>query len=144
MKISSSQLAYNILRKHMIQDVEELWCLALGPGLKLISVQMIFRGTVDACTAHPRDIFRFACMANASQLIIAHNHPSGDRTPSRQDLEFTQRVITVGWHIEIPIIDHLILTKSNYLSLADSGELTFFRKTNDWEDCSGQKGLAPL
>jgi DNA repair protein RadC len=144
MKISSSRLAYNILRKHMIQDVEELWCLALGPGLKLISIQMIFRGTVDACTVHPRDIFRFACVSNASQLIIAHNHPSGDRTPSRQDLEFTQRLITVGWHIEIPIIDHLILTKSNYLSLAESGELTFLRQTNDLEDCSGQKGLAPL
>lgn len=144
MKISSSRMAYNILRKQMIQDVEELWCLALGPGLKLISVQMIFRGTVDACTVHPRDIFRFACLNNASQLIVAHNHPSGDRTPSPQDLEFTQRLITVGWHIEIPIIDHLILTKSNYLSMAESQKLTFQRRINDWEDCSDQRGSALL
>ncbi len=124
MKISSSQLAYSILKKHMIQDVEELWCLALGPGLQLLTLQMIFRGTVDSCTVHPRDIFRFACTANASQLIIAHNHPSGDRNPSAHDLEFTHRLIQVGQDIEIPVIDHLILTRKNYLSLAEAGYIS--------------------
>jgi DNA repair protein RadC len=114
----------------MIQDVEELWCLALGPGLKLIAVQMIFRGTVDACTVHPRDIFRFACLQNASQLIIAHNHPSGDHEPSLQDLEFTQKLIEVGWAIEIPIVDHLIITDSTYSSMAESRILPFFDRRN--------------
>lgn len=109
----------------MIQDVEELWCLALGPSLRLLALKMIFRGTVDSCTVHPRDIFRFACLQNASQLIIAHNHPSGDPTPSNPDLEFTQRLIYVGLEIEIPVLDHLILTKRSYLSMAESRKLIF-------------------
>lgn len=138
MKILSSQFAYQVLKKHMIQDVEELWCLAMGPGLNLISIQMIFRGTVDSCTVHPRDIFRYACLQNASQLIIAHNHPSGDETASSQDIEFTRRVVSIGKEIEIPVIDHLILTKTNYLSMAESKlspfsidrEITSFGRTH--------------
>jgi DNA repair protein RadC len=125
MKISSSRLAHNIFKKHMIQDVEELWCIGLGPSLSLLQVQMIFRGTVDSCTVHPRDIFRFACINNASQLIIAHNHPSGDCRPSEHDIEFTQRLIHIGREIEIPVLDHLILTTKNYLSIAESRLVTF-------------------
>ncbi len=122
-KIVSSSWAHHVLKKNMCQDVEELWCLALGPSLDLIAIQMIFRGTVDACLVHPRDIFRFACLQNASQLIIAHNHPSGDLTPSKQDIEFTHRMIKLGQMMEILVLDHLILTKKHYLSLVESGLL---------------------
>lgn len=86
---------------------------------------MLFRGTVDACTVHPRDIFRFGCLQNASQLIIAHNHPSGDPQPSEPDLEFTERLIKVGWAIEIPIVDHLILTPDTYFSMAEKRSVCF-------------------
>lgn len=133
MQITSSLQAYSLLKKYMIQDVEELWCLALGPSLKLLSIKMIFRGTVDSCTVHPRDIFRFACLKNASQLIIAHNHPSGDCSPSVQDLQFTHRIVFVGREIEIPIIDHLIITRKSYRSLADTKEIFFnSNRLNDW------------
>lgn len=140
MQIHSSQQAYSILKKYMIQDVEELWCLALGPSLKLLSLKMIFRGTVDSCTVHPRDIFRYACQKNASQLIVAHNHPSGDCRPSDQDIEFTRRLISVGWQIQIPIIDHLIVSKTHYRSLADTRALIFTEAAfNDGEYCSDQR-----
>ena len=128
MQISSSHRAYQVLKKHMIQDVEELWCLALGPSLKLLDLKMVFRGTVDSCTVHPRDIFRFACLANASQLIVAHNHPSGDAAPSQEDLLFTRKIIHVGRAIEIPILDHMILTKKEYLSLAESKRNLFYSR----------------
>jgi len=124
-KILFSSRAYRIFQKHMPQDVEELWCMTLGPSLNLLDIKMIFRGTIDACIAHPRDIFRYACVKNATQLIIAHNHPSGDPTPSKQDLEFTRKLIKVGIMIEIPVVDHLIVTKKNYFSLAESGLLDF-------------------
>lgn len=124
-KILSSQHAYEILKKHMVQDVEELWCLALGPALDLIAIKMIFRGTVDSCVAHPRDIFRFACLKNASQLLVAHNHPSGDPYPSHQDLHFTRRLVEIGQLIEIPIVDHLILTVQNYYSIAEANQNLF-------------------
>ncbi len=103
----------------MTLDVEELWCVALGPGLQLISIKMIFRGTVDSCPCHPRDIFRFACLQNASQIIIAHNHPSGDPHPSQEDLELTSRLSTIGEAMEIPVIDHIILTTQNFTSIKE-------------------------
>lgn len=124
-KILTSQHAYEILKKHMVQDVEELWCLALGPALDLIAIKMIFRGTVDSCFVHPRDIFRFACIKNASQLLVAHNHPSGDPYPSHQDLHLTQRLVKIGQLIEIPIVDHLILTIQSYYSIAETNQNLF-------------------
>jgi len=125
LKILCSSRAYQVLKKHMQLDVEELWCLALGPSLNLIDIKMIFRGTIDSCIAHPRDIFRFACLKNATQLIIAHNHPSGDPTPSPQDIEFTRKLINLGYIIEIPVVDHLILTTHSYYSIAESELLDF-------------------
>lgn len=125
LKVLSSNHVFEILKRHRKKEVEELWCLALGPTLNLIAMEMIFRGTVDSCIAHPRDIFRFACLKNSSQLLIAHNHPSGDPLPSTQDIEFTRKLIKVGQWLEIPVVDHIILTKQSYFSFAESGLLNF-------------------
>lgn len=118
MEITTAEAAFLTLKDLMTSDVEEFWALALGPSKKLLVSKMIFRGTVDACPAHPRDIFRFACMTNASGLIIAHNHPSGDLHPSEQDLNLTHQLIEGGRILEIPIIDHLIVTRKNFSSFA--------------------------
>lgn len=115
-RISNSNAAYKILKNHMSLDVEELWCVALGPGLQILAVQMIFRGTVDSCPCHPRDIFRFACLKNASQIIIAHNHPSNDPKPSKEDIKLTKHLKFIGQMIQIPVIDHLIITKTTFRS----------------------------
>jgi DNA repair protein RadC len=123
MQIQSHKHAYQILKKHIALDVEEFWSLALASNLKLINLKLIFRGTVDSCTVHPRDIFRFACITNASKLIIAHSHPSGEAKPSLTDIEITNRLIRISKIIEIPIIDHLIITEHSYLSMAEKGHL---------------------
>lgn len=120
MKIKTSQLAYQILKTKLINEVEEVWCMALGPQLKLLEVELIFKGTVDKCIVHPRDIFRFACKKNASHLILAHNHPSGHCAPSPEDIEFTKRIVTLGYWIEIPVVDHIIMGGSTFQSLAES------------------------
>ena len=83
-------------------------------------MKCLFRGTVDACPVHPRDIFRFAIVHNASSFIIAHNHPSGDLKPSLSDLKFTKKLIRLSQTMQIPLIDHLILTKSSYCSFLDN------------------------
>lgn len=123
MQIQSHKHAYQTLKKHMAMDVEEFWCLALASNLNLIDLKLIFRGTVDFCTVHPRDIFRYACTTNASKLIIAHSHPSGDTRPSNHDIEVTRKLVNLSKVIEIPILDHLILTKKTYLSMAEQGHL---------------------
>ena len=137
MQILSSQHAHSILKKHMKSDIEEVWCMALTSSLKLIDIKMIFRGTVDQCTIHPRDIFRFACNANASRIILAHNHPSGDLEPSKQDILITKQILNCSKIIQIPLLDHLIITSKMYFSFADQElvfethhtEITHFAKT---------------
>jgi DNA repair protein RadC len=125
MEVLTADLAYSVLRELMKSDVEEFWALALGPTKALLRSQMIFRGTVDACLVHPRDIFRFGCINNASSILVAHNHPSGDPTPSVQDLRFTRQLVRSAELIEIPVVDHLILTQTSYLSLQRSGWCRF-------------------
>jgi DNA repair protein RadC len=121
MEIITAEHAYESLGELRHSDVEELWVLALGPSKTLLNAKMIFRGTVDACLVHPRDIFRFACLSNASSLIIAHNHPSNDTRPSEQDLLFTRNLLRAARILEIPVIDHLIVTRTRYASFAQEG-----------------------
>lgn len=125
MDVNSSQKAYEILRKHSQSPVEEFWIMALNSQLKLISHAMLFRGTVNACLIHPRDIIRYVCSENASSFIIAHNHPGGDPKPSREDKAITRRLFKISQMIEIPLQDHVILGDDCYYSFADHG---FFQK----------------
>ncbi len=127
--ITSAEAAHSVLKKLMRKDVEEFWALALGPSKLLLRAEMIFRGTVDACLIHPRDVFRFACSANASSLLVAHNHPSGDPRPSEQDILITRKLIRAASLFEIPLLDHLILTHDNYVSFAVEGWCRFSEKT---------------
>lgn len=121
MIIHSSQIAVEVFKKHLINNVEEFWVMALNSNLQLLQLDMLFRGTVDKCLVHPRDVFRFACLHNATSLIIAHNHPSGDPLPSLQDINLTKKLIKASHLLEIPILDHIIISHSGYSSLADYG-----------------------
>ncbi len=119
--ITNSSLAFSILRPIAHQTVEEFWALALNPAKVPLRTELLFKGTVDACLVHPREIFRFALLANASSLIVAHNHPSQNSQPSEWDLKVTRQLVEASEILQIPLIDHLILTKNNYVSFADEG-----------------------
>ena len=125
MEICSAYFAYQILKSKLTAEVEEFWAIALSSCLKVQDCQLIFRGTVDSCQVHPRDIFRFGFKANASRLILAHNHPSGECSPSREDVSITDRLIDVGYIMELPIIDHLILTQTGFHSMAEYRDCDF-------------------
>lgn len=118
MELTTAERAYRFLRPLIQTDVEEFWALALGPKKNLLRGRMLFRGTVDSCLVHPRDVFRFACMENASALIIAHNHPSRDLLPSHEDIRLTEQLIAAAGLFEVPIVDHLILTEEGFSSFA--------------------------
>ena len=121
MEITSAEQAYLTLNGLAGADTEEFWVLALGPKKNLLKTKMLFRGTVDSCLVHPRDIFRFACIENASSLLVAHNHPSGDPLPSLEDLRFTRQLVKAAAMMEIPIVDHLIITRTGFASLKADG-----------------------
>lgn len=92
--------------------------IALSAAKRAVGIEMIFRGTVDSCMVHPRDIVRFVCESNATSFIVAHNHPSGEIEPSEQDWSFTRRLVHCGELIEIPLIDHVVVTERGHASLA--------------------------
>lgn len=117
LEISSAEAAFRKLRALRQSEVEEFWVLALGPRKTLISSRMIFRGTVDSCLVHLRDVFRYACEENASAILVAHNHPSGDTNASAEDILFTRRLIEAGRLLDIPVVDHLIVTSDRYASV---------------------------
>lgn len=127
-KITSSLTAYDYLRKNLTADVEELWAVALRSDRSVIVTACLFRGTVDHCFAHPRDIFRFACQHNAAALILAHNHPSLDPRPSPEDRRFTKQLIRLSRMIEIPILDHIIVCANSYWSFTDKKLFRAVRK----------------
>ena len=121
--VSSKHDAFHLLAPKMSTDVEEVWAICLGPGLQIIDHRLIFRGTVDRCLIHPREILRSIILSNATSFILAHNHPSGDLTPSIQDITFTKKMKKIGQLIEIKMIDHIILGKGTFISMRD---LNFF------------------
>ena len=82
----------------------------------LIERQTISIGTLNSSLVHPREVFEPALAFHAASIIIAHNHPSGELSPSREDREVTKRLVEAGKIIGIDVIDHIILSKSSYLS----------------------------
>ena len=100
--------------------------MALSSQLKPLNLEMLFRGTVNQCMVHPRDVFRFAYKSNASSLILAHNHPQGSLEASHHDLQLTSQLVKASILLQVPILDHLILgatERGGYFSMADKGLL---------------------
>ena len=90
---------------------------------RVMKTAEISDGTLDMSVVHPRETFREAITANAAAIILAHNHPSGDPAPSREDLELTRRLTEAGKLLGIPVLDHLIVGSGEVLSLRARGFL---------------------
>jgi DNA repair protein RadC len=117
--INSSLKAFELFNKRISSAQEELWLLTLNSDLRAIGVEMIFRGTATHCTFHARDLIREICIKNATSFIIAHNHPSGNLKPSKQDKLVTKKINNISKILEISFQDHLILTNKGYFSFKD-------------------------
>ena len=94
-----------------LYDVEHFHAVLLNTRRKLIRVDKISQGTLDSVLIHPREVFKSAISANASALVIVHNHPSGDPTPSEADIKVTRDLIRAGQLLRIELLDHVILGK---------------------------------
>ena len=99
------------------ERVESFWVLALDARCRPIGHHCIARGTVNACLVHPREVFGAAIRARASQIVVVHNHPSGDPTPSDDDLALTERLTESGGMLGIPLIDHVIVAATGHRSI---------------------------
>lgn len=101
--------------------VEEFWVVALDIRHRVQFESCAARGSLTGVEVHPRDIFRPLIRASAAAVIFCHNHPSGDPTPSRQDIELTARLRDVGELCGISVLDHVVVGAEGFISLADRG-----------------------
>lgn len=106
--------------------VESFILLCVSNKNEVVSYSMISIGTIAETIVHPREIFLPAIMTKASGIIVAHNHPSGNNLPSRQDIDATKRLLEAGKIIGIPLIDHIIIGFNNhedFYSMKENGYL---------------------
>ena len=107
--------------------VEQFQMVLLNTRRRLIRVEKLSQGTHDTLLVHPREVFRSAILANAAAVVLAHNHPSGDPTPSEADIKVTRDLIRAGQLLKIDVLDHIILGQAtkerpkDYLSLRELG-----------------------
>ena len=102
---------------------EHFVCLYLNTKNQVLHKQTIFIGSLNASIVHPREVFKEAFRRSAASIICIHNHPSGDPTPSREDIEVTKRLVECGKIIGIEVLDHLIIGEKKYVSLKEKGYL---------------------
>jgi len=112
------EILSSILKKEdkIDQDKEHFWVFHLDVRNRIKVLEIISLGLLNASLVHPREVFTRAVAERAAQIIIAHNHPSGDPTPSEDDIVLTKRLAKAGEILGIEIIDHIIITQSTYTS----------------------------
>ena len=95
--------------------------LFLNVKIEVLHKQTIFIGSLNSSIVHPRDIFREAVKRSAASIVVSHNHPSGNPTPSPEDIELTKRLIEAGSIIGIEVLDHVIIGDHKFISLKEKG-----------------------
>ena len=119
-QINNDQDAYELVKEELINSDREMFLsIMLNCRNELIGVETVSIGSINECTANPREIFKSALLANAVAVILCHNHPSDDLTPSREDISVTKRLIKAGELLRIKVLDHLIVTHKGFKSLRD-------------------------
>ena len=126
--IDTPERVAELLREeHRHADAETFQVILLNTRRRLIRVETLSRGTLDSILVHARDVFRAAIIANAAAIIIVHNHPSGDPSPSEADIKVTRDLIRAGQLLKIEVADHVILGRcttervKDYVSLRELG-----------------------
>ena len=127
-QVSTSSDAYHIFRQNWdenkIEFVEQFKILLLNRANKVLGIFELSTGGVSGTVADPKLVFAAALKANASNIILCHNHPSGSSKPSSADEQLTQKIKEAGKYLDLPVVDHLIITGDDgYYSFADEGIL---------------------
>jgi DNA repair protein RadC len=129
--IAKPDVAYRICVDIAVLAQETFQVLTLNNKNRLINRHMISLGMVDTCQAAPREVFRCAIEDGASNIILVHNHPSGDPNPSSEDVRITKQLVEAGKLLGIPVLDHVIIGRPvlpmdpGYMSMRESGQCVF-------------------
>ena len=122
--ITSPEDVFNYMMEEMrYLEQEEFRIILLNIKNKVLGVETVFRGGLNSSIVHPREIFRLALRRSAASLILLHNHPSGDPTPSAEDISVTRRLVEAGEIMGVSILDHIIMGEGRFLSFREKGLL---------------------
>lgn len=102
---------------------EHFYCLLLNTKNRVNGIQNVSTGSLSAAIIHPREVFKAAILANSAAIILCHNHPSGDPTPSPEDITLTKKIVDAGKFLDIPILDHLVIGDRRYISFKEQNLL---------------------
>lgn len=121
-KITSPEDVLKVLGRELRQYDRELLCvLNLGMDGAVINMNVVSMGSLTSCMVHPREVFKSAVLSNASHIILVHNHPSGDCEPSQEDKDMTEVLAKCGKLLDIPVVDHVIVSRDDLYSFKESG-----------------------
>ena len=116
--IGSQEQVVRFLRSHLRNLTQEVfWVLAIDSSRRLIDSYQVAQGGLSSVEVHPREVFRPLLREGAAAAIVAHNHPSGDPTPSQEDFDLTQRLLRAARLLGVSLLDHLIIGDPGYASL---------------------------
>lgn len=112
-----------------VEDFDREHFISLNLDIKgrVINANIISIGDLTACLVHPREVFKSSILSNASSVIFLHNHPSGDPSPSKEDIEITKRLTKAGYLLGIKVLDHIIIGANKQISLMEEREELFCR-----------------
>lgn len=122
-KISGPKDVFDLFHERLKNEKQEnFYIVMLNTHNNIIAEHLVSKGTLDTSILHPREIFKPAIKNSSSKIVLVHNHPSGDPTPSREDLEITKIIIDSGDLLGIKVIDHIIIGKEDYWSRTNENQ----------------------
>lgn len=123
-KINNHYVAINVIREHIGNaDRENFIAVLVNTKNVICGINTVSIGTLNSSLVHPREVFKPAVTSNAAAVILAHNHPSDDPTPSEEDREITKRLKDAGEILGITVLDHIIITEESYYSFKEEGHI---------------------
>jgi DNA repair protein RadC len=128
-KIMNSDDLYKIMQQILLreqrvdQDREHFWTVCLNRANVIMNIELVSMGNVFSTGVLPMEVFSIPLQKRTVSLIMVHNHPSGELNPSKADKDVTDRIIQVGKFVDIPVLDHMIISDKSYYSFSDSGVL---------------------
>jgi DNA repair protein RadC len=128
-KLLNSGDIYSIMQKVLLREnkiernKERFWIIGLATNNKILYIELITVGTINRTIVEPMEVFSIALQKRSVKIVMVHNHPSGEMRPSDADKDITDHLIQVGNFLNVPVIEHLIISETSYYSFYDSGLL---------------------
>ena len=120
-ELTSPKAVFEFMGQELQKYDREFFCvLNLKSNNQVINMNVVSVGTLNTALAHPREVFKSAILSNAAGIMLLHNHPSGNCTPSREDCRVTKRMLAAGEIMGIPVMDHVIVAGNDYYSFLEN------------------------